>query len=166
MMSNNIDSQIPELMKSTNCKESQGNLSKEQNHSREQFKNKILRHNALACSDRDELVNALAESENDIKALNAQSSLQEMLIAQMTSIHLLQQKTITLANRTGIFDTKQYLVNSSIKLANCFTQQAALLAKLQGIGGQKIVVEHVEVHHGGQAVVGNIQGAITSGDKA
>ncbi len=157
-MSNNSDSQIPEIKKSTNYIESQSKLDKEKNHYRENFKNKVLRHNALACSNRDELINALAESENDMKALNAQTSLQEMLIAQMTSIHLLQQKTITLANRTGIFDTKQYLVNSSIKLANCFTQQAALLAKLQGISGQKITVEYVEVHNGGQAIVGNIQG--------
>jgi hypothetical protein len=96
-------------------------------------------------------------------ALNSQNSLQEMLIAQMTSIHLLQQKTIALANRTGLTDNKQYLINSSIKLAHCFTQQAALLAKLQGIGSQKITVEHVEVHHGGQAIVGSIQG-VTQGD--
>lgn len=54
--------------------------------------------------------------------------------------------------------------NSAVKLANCFTQQAALLAKLQGVGGQKIVVEHVEVHQCGQAVVGNING-VTPTDK-
>jgi hypothetical protein len=94
-----------------------------------------------------------------MKALKAQGGIQEMLVAQMTSIHLLQQTTIALANTAGFTDSKQYYTNSAIKLSNCFTQQAALLAKLQGIGGQKIVVEHVEVHHGGQAVVGTINGA-------
>lgn len=35
------------------------------------------------------------------------------------------------------------------------TPQASLLAKLQGGGiGQKIIVERVDVSHGGQAVVG------------
>lgn len=165
-MRNNTDNQTNEINQSTNCLEKKNNLNKERSHHREKFKKKIISHSALACSDKGELVNALAESENDMKALNAQNSLQEMLIAQMTSIHLLQQKTITLANRTGIFDTKQYLINSSIKLANCFTQQAALLAKLQGISGQKIIVEYVEVHNGGQAIVGNIQGATPLGDKA
>lgn len=39
-------------------------------------------------------------------------------------------------------------------------QQATLLAKLQGGIGQKIIVEHVDVHQGGQAIVGNIQGGL------
>jgi len=128
------------------------------------FQDKVIQYNTLACNNRleniDERAKAYAESENNIIALDAQGGLQEMLIAQMTSIHLLQQRTIALANRTGLIDPKQHLINSAIKLANCFTQQAALLAKLQGINGQKIIVEHVEVHHGGQAVVGNIEGGV------
>lgn len=124
------------------------------------FENKILQYNAIACSDQsgDKLdqTQALTESEFGMTALRAQGGLQQMLVAQMTSIHLLQQKTIALANRSGLIDSKQYFANSAIKLANCFTQQAALLAKLQGAGGQKIIVEHVEVHHGGQAIVGTI----------
>ena len=66
--------------------------------------------------------------------------------------------TVALANSSGLIDSKQYYTNSASKLTNCFTQQAALLAKLQGVGGQKIVVEHVAVHQGGQAVVGTING--------
>jgi hypothetical protein len=49
-------------------------------------------------------------------------------------------------------------MNTAIKLSNTFVQQAALLAKLQGGGAQKIVVERVDVHQGGQAIVGSIQG--------
>ena len=33
-----------------------------------------------------------------------------------------------------------------------------ILAKLQGVGGQKIIVERVDVHDGGQAIVGNVRG--------
>lgn len=62
------------------------------------------------------------------------------------------------ANATDELELKKYYTNAAIKLANCFTQQANILAKLQGIGGQKIIVERVDVHQGGQAVVGNIQG--------
>lgn len=79
-----------------------------------------------------------------------------MLIAQMTAIHSLQQMTIALANKTGFMDSKQFYTNSAVKLSNAFTQQASLLAKLQGVGGQKIVVEHMVVRDGGQAIVGNI----------
>jgi hypothetical protein len=131
------------------------------------FQNKVLLHNAIACQSVDgsfDSKNAINESEDNLVALNAQGAIQEMLVAQMTSIHQLQQKTIALANRTGLHDAKQYLTNSTIKLTNCFTQQAALLAKLQGMVGQKITVEHVEIHQGGQAVVGNVQGVTRLGE--
>lgn len=134
--------------------------------SRENFTDKVIRYNAIACSNRiDEnwdRQQAISESTDNLKALNAQGGLQEMIVAQMTSIHQLQQMTVALANSSGLTDSKQYYINSAAKLANCFTQQAALLAKLQGFGGQKIVVEHVEVHHGGQAVVGNINNTHTN----
>jgi hypothetical protein len=130
--------------------------------SHENFTDKVTRYNAIACSnrrgenwDRDQ---AISESIDNLKALNAQGGLQEMIVAQMTSIHLLQQMTVALANSSGLTDSKQYYTNSAAKLTNCFTQQATLLAKLQGVGGQKIVVEHVKVHQGRQTVVGNING--------
>ncbi|HLB41991.1 MAG TPA: hypothetical protein VJN02_03890 [Gammaproteobacteria bacterium] len=103
------------------------------------------------------------ETEHDLKALSAEGGLQEMLAAQMLAIHRLQQRSIAAANICHDVNTAQYFTNTAIKLSNCFTQQAALLAKLQGAGGQEIVVEHVEVHHGGQAVVGNINGGLPAG---
>ncbi len=62
-------------------------------------------------------------------------------------------------------ELKKYCTNTTVKLANCFVQQVNILAKLQGVGGQKIIVERVEVQQGGQAVVGNIQGSMGSRDK-
>lgn len=72
--------------------------------------------------------------------------------------HDLQQESMTYANGCSVsdHDSKQYFTNTAIKLANTFCTQAQLLAKLQGVGGQKIVVERVDVSHGGQAVIGNI----------
>src|SRR5690606_8287771 len=95
---------------------------------------------------------------NALTAMGAESCLQSMLAAQMLSIHELQQRTMTFANGVDHLESKKYYTHAAIKLSNCFTQQAALLAKLQGNIGQKITVEHVEVHHGGQAVVGNVNG--------
>jgi hypothetical protein len=128
------------------------------------FTQTILNLNVLASCPKSpndtELKKAMRESTAGLKALNSQGTLQEMLAAQMLSIHQLQQQTTAFANKAIHIENTQYFTNTAIKLANCFTQQAALLAKLQGTGGQKIVVEHVEVHHGGQAVVGNIGGGI------
>jgi hypothetical protein len=166
-MQTNADKAIVKDEQITNTSSNSEQTVEKMAETKKAFKRKVILYNAIACSDNGEnfdRAKAFSESQNDIEALSPQDGLQEMLIAQMTSIHLLQQKTIALANRSGLMDTKQYLTNSAIKLANCFTQQAVLLAKLQGTGGQKIIVEHVEVHQGGQAVVANIQGATQSRD--
>lgn len=125
------------------------------------LRNNITRFNALtsfsAGGDSFDVIEAEKDSIAWLEALNAEGGLQEMLAAQMLSIHQLQQISISMANKT-LHRNNPYFSNTAIKLANVFVQQAALLAKLQGAGGQKIIVEHVEVHHGGQAVVGNITG--------
>lgn len=130
----------------------------------DQFTQNILNLNVLACCPRNptdaDLEKATQEARLGLKALNSHGALQKMLAAQMLSIHQLQQQASAFANKVTNPESTQYFTNAAIKLANCFTQQAALLAKLQGTGAQKIVVEHVEVHHGGQAVVGNINGGI------
>lgn len=94
----------------------------------------------------------------EFEALGAQDFLQELLVAQMLSVHELQQTTASLAHRSSVDKTKAYYTNSAIKLSNCFTQQAALLAKLQGHVSQKITIERVDVRDGAQAIVGNVTG--------
>ena len=88
-----------------------------------------------------------------------------MIAAQMLSIHKLQQKTMCYAQNINNFKLEKYYINSGVKLANCFVQQANLLAKLQGIGGQKIIIERVEVHQGGQAIVGSIHRGVDNKEK-
>jgi hypothetical protein len=118
----------------------------------------------LACSnissekfDLDKSKSLCAEG---ISALGAQNGLESMLAAQMLSVHQLQQRSMIYANASDNLELKTYYSNTAIKLANCFVQQANMLAKLRGVGGQKIIVERVDVHQGGQAVVGNIQASM------
>lgn len=130
-------------------------------HKKYKYKEKILILSALSCNNykkKDDLnveVN-VRESQNGLKALSTKEGLQDMLAAQMISIHRLQQFSIAFSNEAVSLDKKQYYVNTAIKLANTFVQQANLLSKLQGYGGQGIIVERVDVHNGGQAVVGTI----------
>jgi hypothetical protein len=86
------------------------------------------------------------------------NNLELMLITQMLSVHDLQQEAMRVSKVNLDNPKAQYLINASIKLSNTFTQQAALLSKLQGKGSQKIIVEHVDVHDGGQAIVGDVSG--------
>lgn len=129
-------------------------------------KDKFIRHiiheNAIATNDirseKFDMDKAKQKSHDAMTSMCVNGGLQSMLAAQMYSIHELQQKTMIYANATDNLERQKYYTNSAIKLANCFVQQANILAKLQGVGGQKIIVERVDVHQGGQAVVGNIQG--------
>ena len=131
----------------------------------ENFTRRIIDDNVLSCyhssAEKVDIKKARNESIEGLCALNVSGGLQEMLASQMLSIHSLQQTSMYYANNTNHPEAKKYYTNAAIKLANCFTQQATLLSKLQGTLGQQIVVKHVEVNNGGQAVVGNITG-ITS----
>ena len=130
------------------------------------FNKHIIQKNAAAISDISahnfDIDKATQISQNALVALDAKDSLQSMLAAQILSIHELQQKSMVYAHAADDLELKKYFTNATIKLANCFVQQANMLAKLQGVGVQKIIVERVDVHQGGQAIVGNIQGGVTS----
>ena len=127
----------------------------------DQFTRNLLHDAALASNnvsnEKFDLKKAKSVCAEGIAALGAQNGLESMLAAQMLSIHQLQQRSMAYANASDNMGLKTYYSNSAIKLANCFVQQANMLAKLKGVGGQKIIVERVDVHQGGQAVVGNIQ---------
>ncbi len=122
------------------------------------FQKTIVQLNALTSILHDNSEEGMMEeaSQDGLNALNAEGGLQEMLAAQMLSIHQLQQQTVILANRARQLENIRYFTNTAIKLANCFTQQASTLNRLQGNFSQKITVEHVEVHDGGQAIVGSV----------
>ena len=133
------------------------------------FTNRITKLNAIAAhrlkkddSNFDEIKQDCREGLN---VLTTKEGLQEMLAAQLLSIHELQQISTAMANGLTHLEAKKYFTNISIKLANTFVQQANLMSKLQGNGGQKIIVEHVDIHQGGQAIVGNINGVTPNGVK-
>lgn len=136
---------------------------------KEKFNHHIIDKNALATNnvvaEKFDLTSAKQKSSDAMIALGANNGLQAMLVAQMLSIHELQQRAMTYAFSADGLELKKYYTNTGIKLANCFVQQAHILSKIQGVGGQKIIVERVNVHRGGQAVVGNIQGDMGGKDK-
>lgn len=136
---------------------------------KEKFNRHVIDENAIATNniraEKFDMDKAKQKSSDALIALDVNGGLQSMLAAQMLSIHELQQRTMTYANAIDSLELKKYYTNTAVKLANCFVQQANVLAKLQGVGGQKIIVERVDVHQGGQAVVGNIQGGMGKKEK-
>jgi hypothetical protein len=90
-------------------------------------------------------------------ALGAKGLVEHLLSTQLLDIHELQQKLIVYANRSMHYpEENQYYINAVTKLTNAFVSQIMLLQKLQGQSQQKVTVEHLHVHQGAQAIVGQV----------
>ena len=133
---------------------------------KDKFIQAVIHSNALSCnnvmSDDFDIEKSKRKSDTGLAALDISGGLQALLASQLLGIHQLQQTAMTMVNGLSFGNASQYYMNTAIKLSNTFVQQASLLAKLQGAIGQKFVVERVDVHDGGQAVIG----AVNSGAQA
>jgi hypothetical protein len=111
-------------------------------------------------ADKEDLHNTVEKHKNEsldlLQSLHVDDTSQAMLATQMAAIHELQQMEFLFASRILSPEKKFLHINAITKLSNVFIQQATLMQKLQGKGQQKVTVEHVHVHRGGQAIVGNI----------
>lgn len=102
-----------------------------------------------------------------VDAVRPENETEAMLAAQMYATHEVAMEMLT---RTKQATNPQALQNYSTiatKLLRTYTAQIEALAKLRRGGEQTVRVEHVHVHEGGQAIVGNVahQGAGTGGGR-
>lgn len=114
-----------------------------------------------------QLVNVSTQgSERDADALNFAISivrsiaprdhLEVLLALQMAAIHIASMKHVRMMNHAESIpqlDIQERTVN---KLMRTFTTQMEALRKHRNGGSQKVIVKHVHVHEGGQAIVGNV----------
>lgn len=91
--------------------------------------------------------------------LKPRDEMEGVLIAQMAGTHNLLMEYMGRA-----IMPEQYLgagedyTNRAYKLMNVFLKQVETLQKYRGkTSQQKVIVEHVHIHEGGQAVVGHIE---------
>jgi hypothetical protein len=98
----------------------------------------------------------LKNAETLMRSLNPQNGVQAMLAAQMLAVHELQQHQTCSAKQAQHPQLRSQFVKDVVKLANVFLRQLQTLEKMQGKEDQKIIVEHVNVHPGAQAVVGSV----------
>lgn len=98
--------------------------------------------------------------------LKPESYLESMLLAQMIQVSNAVGNCLERAFLVGqTFAAKEMNANLAIKFQRTFIAQIEALQKLRGKGGQKVTVEHVHVHEGGQAIVGNVNHAPGGGGK-
>lgn len=90
--------------------------------------------------------------------MQPKNELEGMLCAQMVSVHVMAMRVLSIANLKGQtpYSIEQSVTHST-KLMRTFLMQVEALQKLRGkTTQQKVIVEHVNVQAGGQAVVGAV----------
>lgn len=87
-----------------------------------------------------------------------------MLAAQMVGVHLAAMDCMARAlHPSQSFAGRELNLKHGAKLSRIYAEQVAALDKHRRKGQQTVTVEHVHVHDGGQAIVGNVsnKGAMT-----
>jgi hypothetical protein len=80
-----------------------------------------------------------------------------MAASQMVSLHIATMECLKRAQISGqTFDGRDMNLRHAARFTRAFTAQVEALSRYRGKGQQKVVVEHVHVHSGGQAIVGNV----------
>ena len=91
-----------------------------------------------------------------INEMNPRDSLEAMLASQLVCVYQQNMGILARATEVSSPDLRQLYLNLSIKLIRSFTALTGCLRKYRQKGEQKMTVEHVHVHDGGQAIVGNV----------
>lgn len=89
--------------------------------------------------------------------VNPKDTIEGMMAAQLFASHAAAMECYRRAMLPDqSIDGKQMNLTLAAKLTRANAEQAAALSKYRGKGQQKVVVEHVHVYPGGQAIVGQV----------
>jgi hypothetical protein len=91
-----------------------------------------------------------------VDGVRPNDEIEAMLASQMVVTHTLAMKFLGRANQARHLEQLDASGALAVKLLRTFTAQVEALAKLRRGGEQTVRVEHVHIHAGGQAVVGNV----------
>ncbi len=113
--------------------------------------------NAVPESLRPEVSDRVNVASAMMSALGPRDEFEGLLIGQMVAAHNLAMRLMSIAGSDeNLIDVSAKAANCANKLFRTFTAQMEALNRHRGKGQQKMVVEHVHVHSGGQAVVGTV----------
>ncbi len=93
-----------------------------------------------------------------LKELGPRDATEGMLTLHMAAIHNMSMEFLERAGLDGqTLDARKHYVNAGVKMMRLFLEQMQMLRKCRGQGQQQVVVKHVQVNDGGQAIVGHIE---------
>jgi hypothetical protein len=114
-----------------------------------------LAAHAESDEDRANLFNAAAAA---LIGIGPKDELEGMLAAQMIAAHSAAMECYRRAMiRDQSFEGRRENLNQANKLSRTYTTLLEALSRHRGKGQQKVTVEHVHVHSGGQAIVGAVE---------
>jgi hypothetical protein len=117
------------------------------------FMDKLVRQICAATTNNVEHLNFILSV---VKAVQPKDELEAMLATQMAVVHI---ATMTMAKQLAsatLIPQQDSAQNALNKLLRTYTTQVEALKRYRTGGQQKVTVEHVHVHEGGQAIVGSV----------
>ena len=90
--------------------------------------------------------------------IEPRGQIEGLLAAQMVATHSAAMDCLRRAMLDGqTFEGRNLNLKHATKLLSLYARQVEVLDKHRGKGQQKVIVEHVHVESGGQAIVGNVE---------
>jgi hypothetical protein len=99
-----------------------------------------------------------------IGEMRPQGAVEALLAVQMAALHNQCMQMMVEATRASSPEKKGAYLNLALKLSRAYANSMDSLRKYQQKGQQKMTVEHVHVHNGGQAIVGSVTNAAKGED--
>jgi hypothetical protein len=108
-------------------------------------------------SDQKEYDQQITAALSGLIGIAPQDELEGMMAAQLIAAHSAAMECYRRAMiGEQTFEGRRENLNQGNKLSRTFTMLLDALNRHRGKGQQKVTVEHVHVHHGGQAIVGAV----------
>jgi hypothetical protein len=130
--------------------------------------NQVIHSLWLKHADEDEREKLLSAAVAGLVGIAPRDELEGMLAAQMIAAHnaaMECHRRAMLSEQT--FEGRKENLTQANKLSRTYTSLLEALNRHRGKGQQKVTVEHVHVHAGGQAIVGSVEagGGVASGNQ-
>jgi hypothetical protein len=91
-----------------------------------------------------------------VHGVRANDEIEAMLAVQMVATHFAATRALRRLKGSDMVSQQDGNGNLAVKLLRTFAAQTEALQRYRGKGQQKLTVEHVHVHTGGQAIVGSV----------
>jgi hypothetical protein len=112
-----------------------------------------LTDDRVSAVDKQGAANAMLAT---VAGAKPQNEVEGVLAVQIAASHQLAMTLLARVGRAEHIPVLESNGNLALKLLKISREHAEALAKLQRGGNQTVRVEHVHVHSGGQAIVGNV----------